>query len=817
MLSPYRVLDLTDDSGELAAMLLGDLGADVIKIEPPEGSPSRRLPPFLDGAPEPERSLHFYAFNRNKRGITLDLRSEAGRSALLTLVRDADFLIESGRPGEMEELGLGFDALRQVNPRLVFVSISAFGQDGPFAGFAASDLTLAAMGGPMSVQGDPARPPVRVSVPQVWLHASAEAAVAALTAHARMLRTGEAQFVDVSAQAAMVWTMLNAMVAYGIQGFDFERGGSDLQLGIITLPLVYECADGHVVIMPNTDTLVRVIPRMVDDGVVPEEWLENENWATYDTRLIQREPLVYDFETVVNALRNYLRLHSKQALFEYGLKEGIVIAPVATTQDIAQLRHLKEREYWLTAPLPDGRKVDVPGVFARLSATPTEVRRWPPKLGEHNDEVLGSGPGRASEQDVAAPEEPARTTGRTTGDLPFEGLKVADFSWIVVGPTAAKHLADHGATVVRVESENPPDRIRVAAPFKDAQPGPNRSQFFGGFNTSKYSLTLNLKNPAGVDVARRLISWADVYIESFTPGTVDGLGIGYETARSLNPSVIMASTSLMGQTGPARSVAGFGYHAGAIAGFYEVTGWPDAPPDGPWFAYTDTIAPRVLASTLMAALDHRRRTGQGQYIDACQLEMSLHFLAPQIIDFNVSGRTVTRAGNHSDTMAPHAAYPCSGEDRWCAIAVQCDAQWEDLREAIGDPDWARDPKYDTAAGRLQHQEELDPHISEWTRGRSAEEVMRLLQSAGVPAGVVQRSSDLLRDAQLAHRRFFRYLDHPEMGNIPYSGHQFRIRGYDSGPRFPAPLLGQHNEFVLRDILGMTDEEITEALAAGGIA
>ncbi len=798
-------------------MLLGDLGADVIKIEPPEGSPSRRLPPFLDGAPEAERSLQFFAFNRNKRGITLDLKSRAGRRALLALVEDADFLIESGRPGEMGRLGLGFDALREVNPRLVFVSISAFGQDGPLADFSANDLTLAAMGGPMSLQGDPARPPVRVTVPQVWLHASAEAAVAALTAHSRMLQTGEAQFVDVSAQAAMVWTMLNGMVAHGIQGFDFERGGSDLQLGIITLPLVYESADGHVVVMPNTDTLVRLVPRMVDDGVVPEEWLKDEDWTTYDTRLIQRQPVVHDFDDVVNALRDYLRLHSKQALFEYGLQEGIVIAPVTTTRDVAELPHLKERAYWLSAPLPNGREVDVPGALARLTATPAVVRRWPPRLGEHNDEILGGAPRDATQKDITARKDASRPTVGTTGELPFEGLKVADFSWIVVGPTAAKYFADHGATVVRVESENPPDRLRVAAPFKDAQPGPNRSQFFGGFNTSKFSLTLNLKNPAGVDVARRLISWADVYIESFTPGTVDDLGIGYDTAWSLNPSVIMASTSLMGQTGPARSVAGFGYHAGAIAGFYEVTGWPDLPPDGPWFAYTDTIAPRVLASTIMAALDHRRRTGQGQFIDACQLEMALHFLAPQIIDFNVSGRTVTRADNHSETMAPHAAYPCSGDDRWCTIAVESDIQWEYLRRALGDPGWARDPKYDTAAGRLQHQEKLDARISEWTGARSAEEVMTRLQLAGVPAGVVQRSSDLLRDPQLAYRRFFRYLDHPEMGNIPYSGHQFRIRGYDSGPRFPAPLLGEHNEFVLRDILGMTDEEITEALAAGGIA
>ena len=236
--------------------------------------------------------------------------------------------------------------------------------------------------------------------------------------------------------------------------------------------------------------------------------------------------------------------------------------------------------------------------------------------------------------------------------LPFDGIKVADFSWIMVGPTTAKYLADHGATVVRVETVSPPDRLRAAGPFKDGVPGTNRSQFFGDFNTSKLSLSLNLKNPTGVAVARRLIAWADVYTESFTPGTMDDLGIGYETARSLNPSIIMASTCLMGQSGPAAAFAGYGYHAGAVAGFYEILGWPDRAPNAPWVAYTDTIAPRFLAATIMAALDHRRRTGQGQHIDAAQLETALHFLAPQIIDFNVSGRVVSRAGNRSETMAP---------------------------------------------------------------------------------------------------------------------------------------------------------------------
>ena len=400
--------------------------------------------------------------------------------------------------------------------------------------------------------------------------------------------------------------------------------------------------------------------------------------------------------------------------------------------------------------------------------------------------------------------------------LPFEGLKVADFSWVVVGPTMSKYLADHGATTVRVETSNPLDIVRVAGPFKDNVPGPDRTQFFGDFNTSKLGLTLDLKNPAGVALAHRLISWADVFIESFTPGTVDSLGIGYQTARSLNPSIIMASTCLMGQNGPAAGFAGFGFHAGAIAGYYEITGWPDLPPDGPWTAYTDTVAPRFLAATIMAALDHRRRTGQGQHIDAGQLEMSLHFLAPQIIDYNVAGRLVSRNGNRSDTASPHGAYPCAGDDQWCAIAVEDDAHWSGLRRAMGDPLWSRDDRFSTTAGRLDHQDEIDGHLSAWTGGKPPQEVLDLLLAEGVPAGVVQRSSDLLKDPQLEHRRFFRYMDHQEMGNIPYTGHQFRISGYDSGPRFPAPIMGQHNEEVLREVLGMTDDEISEAIIGGAL-
>ena len=389
MLSPYTVLDLTDHRGELTAMMLGDMGADVIKVEPPDGSPSRRLPPFLENAPKPEQSLNFFSYNRNKRGITLDLQAEPGRRALLTLVDKADFLIESAEPGEMASLGLGFDELRKRNPRLVYVAITAYGQDGPYSGYAANDLTLAAMGGPMSLQGHPDRPPVRITVPQVWLQTSAEAAVGAMTAHALMVRTGEAQFVDVSAQTAMVWTMLHGMAAHAIQGYDFNRGGSDLQLGAMKVPVVFECADGYVVMVNVGSTMVKFVHWLVEDGIVPEEWIEGEDWPTYERRFLQDMPVTYPLEETVEATRRYVRNYTKRELLERGLREDITIAPVSTTEDLARFRQLEERGFWLQAPLPDGREIPAPGLFARLTETPMGVRCWAPSLGQHNGEILG--------------------------------------------------------------------------------------------------------------------------------------------------------------------------------------------------------------------------------------------------------------------------------------------------------------------------------------------------------------------------------------------------------------------------------------------
>ncbi len=804
MLGPYRVLDLTDHRGEICGMVLADLGADVIKVEPPGGSEGRRRGPMLPDGPEAERSLQFAAYNRNKRSIVVDLARDEERDFFLRLVSGADFVLESSSPGLLSKHGLDFERLREANPRIVQVQITPYGSDGPYAQHPAADLTIAAMGGPVSMQGSPDRAPVRVSVPQVWRHTGAEAAAAALVAHARMRRTGEAQLVDVSAQCAMTWTMLNGMEASAIQGRNFERSGSLLQLGHISLPVIFPCKDGFVASAPPTGGQTEKIIRwLIEDKALDASWAE-EDWSTYQHRVVAGEPVAHAVPEVFAAMAGFLAQNTKEDLLERGLAENVTMAPVNTIPDLLDFRHLEAREFWSKAEFPDGRTARIPGAFVRSSAGPLKLERGCPRPDEHGAEIRAEATRR--------PLEPPPPDARDAEALPFAGLKVADFSWVGVGPGSARYLADHGAIVVRVESEMRPDMLRVTGPFKDGEPGLNRSQFYGDYNASKRGIDLDLKKPGAIEVAKKLLAWADVCIESFTPGTMARMGIGYDTARVLNPGIVMVSTCLMGQTGPAAGLAGFGSHAGAVAGFYEVTGWPDRPPDGPWLAYTDTVAPRFIAAALMAALDHRRRTGEGRHIDASQLEASLHFLAPEILDCELNGYSAMRLGNRSRDEAPQGVYPCAGEDQWCAIAVETDAQWQALRSGLGDPEWARDEALATNAGRLERHDAIDEQLSAWTRERSPREAMETLVAAGVPAGAVQRSSDLLVDPQYRHRGFYREFDHPEMGRVPYAGSQFRMRGYAGGPRTRAPVLGEHGYEVMSEILGMSDDEIALVLA-----
>src|SRR5262245_51751458 len=392
MLSPYRVLDLTDTRAELASFVLAGMGADVIKVEPPGGSASRQAAPIDGAQPSDMQSLRFHAFNRGKRSVVLDLTSAQGREELMRLVASADFLIENAPPGEMKGRGLGFDVLREVKRDLVYVAITPFGQDGPYANHLATDLTLSAMGGAVALNGERDRRPLRITVPQTWYHGSMEGVVGAMVAHHRRLNSGQAQFVDVSVQAAVFWTGLNAMIAHAIQGRNIERNGTVLQLSTATIPLCYPCKDGEVVLVATLATLKALVPWMVSSGVVSQAWADAEDWDTYEARMLTGAPLEHTVEHVRETITKFTLAHTKSELFLGGIARRATLAAVNTTADVLGIEHLTIRDFWRPLELPSGRTLRAAGSYVKASKTPIEWARPAPRLGEHQKEVFDALP-----------------------------------------------------------------------------------------------------------------------------------------------------------------------------------------------------------------------------------------------------------------------------------------------------------------------------------------------------------------------------------------------------------------------------------------
>ena len=402
----------------------------------------------------------------------------------------------------------------------------------------------------------------------------------------------------------------------------------------------------------------------------------------------------------------------------------------------------------------------------------------------------------------------------------FENIRVLDFTWVGVGPITTKYLADHGATVLRVESASHPDLLRTLAPFKDGVPGINRSQFAANFNTNKLNLGLDMSKSQARELIRRIIGqWRpDIIAESFTPKVMRNWDLDYEHVKELKPDVVYFSACQQGQTGPYSSYAGYGELAAAMAGYYHITGWPDRDLIAPYGAYSDFVNPPNAFGAIVAALEYRRRTGKGQHIDLAQLECAAHFMAPALMDYASSGRIMARNGNRDDTFVPHGVYPCkespsddpevpSQSDHWCVIAVSSDQEWRDLCEIMGYPGWCLEDRYATFSARRQHEDDLDRLISRWTSRFEAKEVMEMCQRAGVPSGVVQSQTQLWSDPQLKHQEYFRWLDHVECGPMPYDGLQFQLSKTPGEHLNAHALIGQHNEMVLKEFAGLTDEEI----------
>jgi crotonobetainyl-CoA:carnitine CoA-transferase CaiB-like acyl-CoA transferase len=810
LLDGIRVLDLATERAELAGRVLADLGAEVIKVEPPQGAAARHLPPFVAGhETDPEHSLYWASVALGKKSIVLDVTEPADRARIADLAAGADIFIESFDPGVVGELGLGYEILGARNPRLIYVSVTPYGQDGPQALRPATELTIEAAGGLVGMQGDGDRPPVPVGYPQSAFHAGVQAAADAIIALNERDRSGLGQRLDVSMQAAMVWTLMNAT------GYPANTGGDpptsaenrvngrlEIAPGVV-FPNIWACKDGWVqgsftLGGLGARTLGNLINLIEAEGELSRE-LAASGWTAW-TRSIA--PGAVDPEILVTAkdeIARYFLARTQEELMRRAVDHKLLVAPIRTVEALLESPQLRARGYWQEV---DGRIH--PGSPVVLSRTPMQIGPAP-KLGEHQHLVSEGVPPRPAAATISGGAPRARA---------FEGLKVADFAWVGVGPIVAKALADHGATVVHVESATRPDVLRLGPPFKDGQPGLDRSQFFANFNSSKLGLAVNLAMPEGHELAQKLIDWADVVVESFTPGVIEGLGFSYEELSAKRPDLVMLSTCLCGQSGPDATYRGFGTQGACLAGLHGLTGWPDRPPAGTWGAYTDFIAPRYGIAALGAAIRERNRTGLGQHVDLGQVEAGIHFLEPLVLDYTVNGRTRRAAGHESELASPHGVYRTAGIERYVALAAETIEHWDSLCGVIALEAIA--PRHASLAERLAVDAQLDAVISEWCASRGPFEAVEELTAAGVPAAVVQRPTDLHRDPQLAHRRFFVVCDHGVMGQTPYDG-PVTIFSETPPALRAAPCLGEDTFHVLSEILGLSEEEIAEYAASGVLA
>ena len=400
----------------------------------------------------------------------------------------------------------------------------------------------------------------------------------------------------------------------------------------------------------------------------------------------------------------------------------------------------------------------------------------------------------------------------------LKGIKVVEFAAFAAGPVVGKHLADHGATVVHIESKVRPDGFRAHyPPYKDNIHGLNRSGLFALCNNDKLDITLNLKKaPKATDLAKRIVAWSDVVIENFSPGTMKRLGLDYEALRKIKPDLIMLSSSNLGQSGPHAHHAGFGSQLSSLAGFTHLTGYPDGPPQILYGPYIDYIAVAYGAVAILAALDYRERTGKGTHIDTAQYETGLQFMAPILLDYKINGKVAGRNGNRDPAAAPHGAYPCKGVDSWCVISASSESDWESLCRVMGNPAWTKESRFATLQSRKEHEDELDQKLGAWTADFTAREITEKLQASGIRAGIVNTMRDIYSDPQLKHRRQWVELEHPEIGKMHYQRPPFLLTKTPSGPARPDPLLGEHNGYFYQELLGLSEKEYQELTAEGVI-
>jgi crotonobetainyl-CoA:carnitine CoA-transferase CaiB-like acyl-CoA transferase len=778
-----RVLDFADEKGELCGRLLADFGADVIRVEPPEGARSRRLPPFHAG-----ESLHFAFRNAGKRSLTLDLTRPEGVETLREQLRFADVWIESFAPGYLESLGFDFAELAETFPKLVIVRISDFGQTGPYRDWVGTDAVLEAMSGMVWKAGIPTKPPLIPPVPIAYDVAGIVAAFAVLATLRERERSGFGQLIDFSVLESVAqttdWSMSNASISVG-------RGIRPVEVRMGSGPMytIYKCKGGYV-------RLVVLSPR---------QWRAMWEWLGKPEALADPH-----FETFVARLQNadvliplYTEHFSTMTMEEVSAeaqRRGIVCTPVLRPEEVLANEHLISRGTFVDMEVAPGVSGPMASGYFEIDGVRQGPRRRAPRLGEHTRDVLAAQPAR---QSAPAGSRPAPT-------LPLAGLRVLDFGIGGVGVEAGRMLAEYGADVIKIETRTYPDFIRVVL-------GGEMSPSFASSSRSKRGFGVNVKKPDGLAFVKRLIELADVVIENSKTGAMEGMGIGWETIHQLNPRCVLVSSQLLGSRGTWADWIGYGPSTQPIGGLVHLWNYTDQEaPAGSTSIYPDHLAGRLAAIDALAILWARERTGKAAHGEVAQVEAVTGLLGDQLWKAGLEPGSVKPRGNRSERGAPFGVYPCAGEQQWCVIAVRDDADWRNLVAALGSPAWAADPALASAPARFAAHDAIDAQLSAWTRERNKNEVAATLQQHGVPCGPVFTGTDQLEDPHFLARNYPRWIEQQDAGKMAFEGPAFRASGTADIFLTQAPRLGEHTREICRDLLKLDDATIDRLIADGAL-
>lgn len=798
-LAGVRVLDLGQGiAGPLAARLLGDFGADVVKVEPPQGDPARGLPPLLDAGPQAERSLMFAYLNWNKRGITLDFDAPEGRAQLEALVRASDIVIESFRPGTLAAWGAAPRQMLEWNPRLVVTSVTDFGQEGPYAQYRASDLVQQAMSGIMQISGQSDRPPLKHGLNQAYLCGGLNAAYATLAALAAAERDGIGDHVDLSVQECLVSELVTCETYYTFMGA-IQGRRTAVQDPYSGAPI--ETKRGYLSFQASL-----AVPNETFADIFRCEVLRDPKFASNK----QRSQHVQEVRELIAAA---VQDREAKELFLEGSHKRALMGVVQTAADLLACEQLAERDFFVEVEHPGGRRFRYAGELARMTATPTSVRRRAPMLGEHTREVLDGVP-------LLKPLPPFG--GGAQPRLPLEGLRVLDLATVIAVPYMAALLSDLGAEVIKIESPKKldPTRQGVLTTYLDNDTrvdAINRSGMFNVVNRGKRSLVLDMSQDEARRVFRELVANSDIVVDNFTPRVMASWGLEPAELLKINPKLICLSNTGYGSTGPWKNFPSQGTTLEATMGIAAYTGYRG---DKPWKvgqSYPDFTACWTGLTAIFAALRHVRRTGQGQWIDMGMYQIGAAMIPEALLQVQLDGSEPQRIGNEHELHVPSNAYPCQGDDRWVALTVETDAQWQALAALMAGEGVQADAALATQQARRGRRDEVNQLVARWVRDQDGSALMQRLQAAGIACGPVMNNRDLLLDPHLRERGFHERVQlPPPMGERPIMGRPWKLARRQVRIRKPAPRYGEDGRAILREVLGMDEARIDALFAARAV-